>query len=70
MKPNRREWDEQVTRSCIYRVDGDEVLKIRLTERGDEDFIAWQYENNVIFTVRSAYWIALEREQANRRQVG
>jgi hypothetical protein len=37
MKPNRRDWDEHVIRSCMYPVDADEVLKIRLTERGDED---------------------------------
>jgi hypothetical protein len=37
MKPNRRDWDEHVIRSCMYPVDADEVLKIRLTKRGDED---------------------------------
>jgi hypothetical protein len=66
-KSNRREWDEQIVRSCMYLVDAGEVLKIRLTERGDEDFNAWQYEKNEIFLVRSAYRIALEQEQGSRR---
>jgi hypothetical protein len=37
MKPNLRDWDEHVIRSCMYPVDAGEVLKIRLTESGDED---------------------------------
>jgi hypothetical protein len=59
-----------VIRSCMYPVDANEVLKIRLTNRGDEDCIAWHYEKFGIFTVRSAYKLALVWEQANRRQVG
>jgi hypothetical protein len=66
-KLNQREWDEQIIRSCMYLVDAGEVLKIRLTERGDEDFNAWQYEKNENFLVRSAYRIALEQEQGSRR---
>jgi 5-methylcytosine-specific restriction endonuclease McrA len=54
----------------MYPVDAEEVLKIRLTERRDEDFIAWQYEKNGIFLVKCAYRLALEGEQANKRQEG
>jgi hypothetical protein len=70
MKANMREWDEGVIRSCMYPIDADEVLKIRLTDRGDEDCIAWHYEKSGLFTVRSAYKLALKRDQANRWQVG
>jgi hypothetical protein len=69
MKPNSREWDEQVVRSCMYPVDADEVLNMRLTDRS-EDFIAWNYEKNGIFSVRSTYRLAIEIEQDNRPQVG
>jgi hypothetical protein len=41
MKPNQREWDVDVIKSCLYPVDADEVLKLRLSDRGDEYCIAW-----------------------------
>jgi hypothetical protein len=62
MKQDRREWDEQLVRSCMYQHDAEEVLKIRLIEVGGEDFIAWHYERFRLFTVRSAYKLALQIE--------
>jgi hypothetical protein len=70
MKPNVRELDEGVIRSCMHPVDANEVLKIRLTDRGKEDCIAWHYEKSGTFTVRSAYKLALEREQAEKKTRG
>jgi hypothetical protein len=72
MKPNRREWDEDVIKSCLYPIDAEEVLEIRLTERerDEDDYSAWHYERSGMFSVRSAYKIALEADQAEMRQVG
>jgi hypothetical protein len=44
MRPGRREWDEQMVRACLYPVDAEEVLKIWLSDRFQEDHIAWYYE--------------------------
>jgi hypothetical protein len=66
MKSNVREWDEGVIRLCMYPTD--EVLKIKLTDRGEEDCIAWHCGKTNIFTVRSAYKLALEWEQAEKRR--
>jgi hypothetical protein len=54
MKAVRREWDEGLIRSCLYPHDVEEVLKIRLSNWNEEDFIAWHYEKSGMFSVRSA----------------
>jgi hypothetical protein len=64
MKLERCEWDEQMINECLYPHDADEVLKIRMTETDNDDFIAWHYEKSEVFSMRSAYRPALEREQA------
>jgi hypothetical protein len=66
MKVGRFEWDEQVIRACMYPHDAKEVLKIRLPQQGGDDILAWHYERIRLFTVRSAYRLVLNKEQANR----
>jgi hypothetical protein len=68
MKTDRREWDEQRIRVCMYSHDAKEVMKIHLPHQEGEDCLAWHYERSGIFTIRSAYKLALEIEQANKRQ--
>jgi hypothetical protein len=63
MKPNQREWGVDVIKSCLDPVDVDEVLKLRLSDRGDEDCIAWHYERSGLFSVKSAYKLARMAEQ-------
>jgi hypothetical protein len=70
MKPGGYEWDDQVINSCMYPHDTNEVLRIRLANRNEEDIIAWHYEKTGVFTVRSAYKLALEIDQEGNRQVG
>jgi hypothetical protein len=70
MQPGHREWDLQVLNSCLYPRDVDEVCKIRLSERIEEDMIAWHYEKPGIFTVRSAYQLGLKMEQEEQMQMG
>jgi hypothetical protein len=62
MLPDRREWNEQLLKECLYPHDVNEVLKIRLSKRIPDDHIAWFYERLEIFTVRSAYKLAVEAE--------
>jgi hypothetical protein len=44
MKPGRREWDEHVINACMHPHDAAEVLKIRLSDNGGEDILAWHHE--------------------------
>jgi hypothetical protein len=41
MKPRRRLWDEQVINACMFPHDASEVMKTRLSEREDNDILAW-----------------------------
>jgi hypothetical protein len=68
MKPDTREWDEQILQLCLYRHDVDEVMKIRPMQYGYEDFVAWYYEKSRIFTVKSAYKLTIRAKQMNESQ--
>jgi hypothetical protein len=70
MKPGRREWDEQLIRTHLYPHDAEEVLKVRLTERAEEDFIVWHFERSGVFTVKSAYRLAMDSDPDARRAEG
>ena len=56
----RKAWDENLIEYLFYPHDAEEILKIRIHAYGDGDFIAWHYENNGIFSVKSAYNLALK----------
>jgi hypothetical protein len=62
MLPAGQAWDEKRLRMCLFPHDVEEVLKIRLLNRSEKDFIACHYEHFGIFTVKSAYKLALRRE--------
>jgi hypothetical protein len=62
MLPGRQAWNEQLLSTCLLPRDVEEVLKIRLSNRNEEDFIGWHYERSAIFTVKSAYKLALRME--------
>jgi hypothetical protein len=46
------------------------VLRIRLSERDEEDFVARYYGRMSIFTMKSAYKVALSIDQVAMRKVG
>jgi hypothetical protein len=70
MIPGKREWDTQIMQSILYPHDIQEVLKIRLSDRVPEDFVAWYYEKSGIFSVRSAYHLAVQIEKRSNGQPG
>lgn len=57
-------------RSCFYQHDVEEVLKIRLSDSIQEDHIAWYYEKSGMFTVKSAYRLAVQTDPDMQKQVG
>jgi hypothetical protein len=70
MLANRREWDEHLIRVCMYNHDTLEVLHIRLSDRTQDDQIAWALETSGIFSVRSAYILALEIDRDTSAKAG
>jgi hypothetical protein len=67
MVTGRREWDEGMLTSSVLPHDAAEVHKIRLSDRMD-DTIAWFYERIGLFTVRSAYKLAVALDQKEEPQ--
>jgi hypothetical protein len=69
LRRGSNEWDEGTLRRYFFPWDVDEILKIRLPATKRPDWVTWQYEKTGLFTVRSAYRLALERAQ-NLNEVG
>jgi hypothetical protein len=67
MRPNHREWDEEVLRTCMHQHDIEAVLRIRLSERTEHDFVAWYYEKSGLFTVKRAYQLAVKSDPQKGR---
>lgn len=52
--PNTNEWNEDLIRQIFHSFDADEICKIRTPSAKVEDCVAWHFENNGCFTVKSA----------------
>jgi hypothetical protein len=49
-------WDEEIIyTSQFLSIDANRILAIRLSAHGLEDYVAWTYTKNSLFSVRSAY---------------
>lgn len=66
MLPNSKEWNEQLIRQIFYPFDADEICKIKIPTAEVGDQIAWHYETNGVFSVKSAYKLAASMEQQSR----
>jgi hypothetical protein len=52
-------WDETAIRRYFYPCDVVEIFKIKLPVQETEDFVAWHFEKTGIFSVYSAYRLAV-----------
>jgi ribonuclease HI len=59
-------WDEQRVAHFFAAEDATEILKIKASTRNDADFLAWAPEKQGIYSVRSAYRLALEEQMQMR----
>jgi hypothetical protein len=53
-------WKEDMVRNIFMPYDAQEILKIRLPRYDQEDFISWTPDKHGLFTVKSAYNLALD----------
>jgi hypothetical protein len=49
-------WDEELVKQTFWSIDIGRILAIPLTDPM-EDFIAWHYNKNAVFSVKSAYHV-------------
>ena len=59
-KSGSREWNNNIIRHLFHHHDAEEILKLRIQSSGDGDLIAWHFEKNGLFSVKSAYNLALK----------
>lgn len=60
-------WDLQKLSHAFLHVDVNDIVKIKTSCRGGDDFLAWHLEKNGMFTVRGAYRLAVNIQ---RREIG
>jgi hypothetical protein len=70
MVPGRREWDVPLLKTVIFPHDAQEVVKVWLFDRAPDDHVAWFYEKFGVFSIKSAYHLAVSLDCTDRDQVG
>jgi hypothetical protein len=68
--PGTNMWDEVKVRKCCYPEDAALILDINLPNHKCDDFPAWHYEKNGIFSVKSAYKLAYNIQYEVRWHAG
>ena len=58
MLSDNKEWNVPLIRQIFYPFDADEICKLNIPSSEVGDCIAWHYEKNDIFSVKSAYRLA------------
>ncbi|KAL0413805.1 UNVERIFIED_CONTAM: hypothetical protein Sradi_1582200 [Sesamum radiatum] len=61
--PVDKDWDRNKIEACFWPIDADLILSIPISRTGDED-VVWHYSTSGIFSVRSAYHLACDLENA------
>jgi hypothetical protein len=61
-------WDEEILNLLFSSVDVQWILNIPLSRRGMDDFAAWHFNKNGIFTVKSAYYVEWEYQHGRKIQ--
>jgi hypothetical protein len=61
-----RRWNEPLLRELFLDHDVNTILCIQLPAHSVSDRVAWHYETNGVFSVRSAYKLALQLKHQNR----
>jgi hypothetical protein len=57
---NPRHWNEPLIKQIFFHHEAKEILSIRIPNTEDMDILAWHFEKNGIFSVRSAHELAME----------
>ena len=65
---NSRGWKEDLLQRFFHHFDVEEILKLRIPWRNEEDMIAWHYEKTGTFTVRSAYHLGMTLKELEAGQ--
>ena len=62
--PDGTGWDVAKLNETFFEVDVNDILKIPVGRAGTDDYLAWNYTKNGIFSVRSAYHLKYQNTLA------
>lgn len=61
INPVDGDWDEDLIKQMFNEKDAEEILQIPISE-GNEDWLAWHFDKRGLFSVKSAYRVAIETD--------
>jgi hypothetical protein len=64
--PGGGAWNKAELREFFHDHDVEDILKTTVGRPGSEDFLAWNHTKNALFSVRSAYHLAIEHKKWKR----
>jgi hypothetical protein len=59
-------WNSDLVNQLFYPFDAEEICNIKLPRAGGRDVLAWHYEKSGVFSVRSAYRLAVSIQNLAR----
>ena len=59
-------WDTEKVHQLFYHFDDEAICSIRLPSTETEDTLAWHFEKSGVFTVRSAYRLAVSLQKQSK----
>ena len=59
-------WDEELIHANFWDIDAERILQIPLPRLDTSDFVAWHYNKNGMFSVKSAYHIEWESQYGGK----
>jgi hypothetical protein len=62
---NPRGWNEPLIRKMFLFHEAEEILNLRIPASEGDDILSWHYEKSGLFSVRSAYKLAMEGRSEN-----
>jgi hypothetical protein len=63
-------WNHDLVQKIFYQQDADTILQLNAPERHGTDSVAWQYESNGLFSVKSAYKLAYSLKNNTQSKPG
>ena len=68
--PDTKLWNEQLIREIFHEHDAEEIIRIKVPQWEEDDFVAWHFENSGVFSVKSAYKLGYNLAHENRLNTG
>jgi hypothetical protein len=66
LQPNGQGWNEAKLNDTFFQGDVDDIMSVPVGRAGTDDYIAWNYTKNGVFSVKSAYHLKMQMIHSQR----